>query len=277
MHDRLASRVVPPEASLFVVDVRDFSRMPESHMPHVRRELDDIMTRAFTQSGLVEEWEGKIARDTGDGAIFALPPNRVAWLLDPLLANLNQELTRYNKGQPRSLPTIRLRASVDVGPLPADDPSDASVNACRLVNSNLAYAGMKAAVENGSYVAAVVSRAVFQRTVEADRLDVLSASDFLPSTAEVDGKPAFNQRGEPAYIHVPGVHPVGIEPHLDRRPAGRHQTEASPTAITPHQSVASAQPSGAPKFQFNAGVGTVADHIDTIYQPINFPAPHSDS
>ncbi|GGQ23532.1 hypothetical protein ACFFKE_09265 [Streptomyces mutabilis] len=277
MHDEIAPRAIPSEKSLFVVDIRDFSKIPESHMPLIRQDLGDIMTRVFARSGLAEDWEDKLSRDTGDGAIFALPPNRMAWLLDPLLGNLNQELIRYNKGQPRSMPAIWLRVSIDVGPLPPEDPSDASVNACRLVNSDLAYAGMTAAIEHGSYVATVVSQTVFKRTVDADRLELLSESDFLSSTPQVAGKPSFNQLNELAYIHVPGVRPASIEPHLARHSAGHQHTGASHTASTPHPSVSSTQPSAAPKFQFNASVGTVADHIGTIYQPISFPAPQADS
>jgi hypothetical protein len=267
VQDETDFRDIPPEKTLFVVDIKDFSRAPESRMPLIRRDLGDILTRAFAQSDLAEEWEQKDSRDTGDGAIFVLPPNRMSWFVDPLLSSLNQELIRYNKNQPKSMPAIWLRVSVDVGPLPPEDPSTASVNACRLVNSDLAYAGMKAAVEHGAYVAAVVSQTVFNRTVSADRLELLSGSDFLPATAQVIGKPSFNKLNEPAYVHVPGVSPASTEAHLTP-----HQySGASPTTSTPPAPVGSAQASAAPKFQFNSNVGTVADHIGTIYQPISFP------
>lgn len=273
--DEIVSRAIPSEMSLFVVDIRDFSTIRESRMPLIRRDLGDIMTRAFTRSDLAEEWQQKISRDTGDGSIFALPPNRMAWLIDPLLGNLNQELIRYNKSQPKSMPAIWLRVSIDVGPLPPEDPSDASVRACRLINSNLAYAGMKAAIKHDSYVATVISQTVFERTVEAGRMELLSERDFLPATAQVTGKPSFNQLNELAYIHVPGVRPASIESHV--APAGHPHAGVPPTTSTPHPPVSSTQPSAAPKFQFNSNVGTVADHIDTIYQPISFPAPHTDS
>jgi hypothetical protein len=264
-------RDTPPEKALFVVDVKDFSKTPESHMPLVLRDLDSILTRVFTRIGLAEEWEQKESRPTGDGAIYALPPNRMSWLVDPVLSSLNQDLIRHNKNQPKSMPAMRLRVSIDVGPLPPEDPSDASVNACRLINSDLAYAGMKAAVENGAYVAAVVSQNIFNRVVSAGRLDLLSESDFVPATAQVTGKPSFNDLNERAYVHVPAVSRTSIEAHLAARSAGQQCSGASSTTPAPHSPVSSARSSAAPKFQFNSNVGTVADHIDTIYQPIHFP------
>ncbi|RZU16870.1 hypothetical protein [Streptomyces sp. BK239] len=269
-------RDIPSEKSLFVVDIKDFSRVPESRVRSLRCDLHDILTRTFTRSDLAEEWGCKEFRDTGDGAIFALTPHRMPLMVDPALNNLNQELIRYNRNQSKSSHPLYLRVSFDVGPLPFGEPSDASINACRLINSGLAYAGINAAVDNGAYVAAVISQTAFNRIVDAGRLDLLSASDFLPATAQVTGKSSFNERDEQAYIHVPGVSCTAIEAHLAALSAGHRHIGSSPATSTPNTAVNAAQSSAAPKFQFNSNVGTVADHIDTVYQPISFPVREDD-
>ncbi|WP_052869328.1 hypothetical protein [Streptomyces niger] len=262
-------RDIPPEQALFVLDMKGYSQIRECRMSPVRGDLDDILAHVFSQSGLADEWaDGRPYKDTGDGAIFVLPTARMWRLVDPLLGNLDQALARYDRDRLARTPAIRLRASIHVGPLTPDDHRGNAINdACRFVNSDLAYAGMEAAVESDAYVAAIVSGAAFSRTVGAGRSDRLSESHFLPATAQVPGKPSFI---ESAYIHVPGVPPANIARHLPADPTGQ-QRDGTPA--TSHAPGGPTQGSAAPKFQFNnTNVGTVAEHVGTIHQPINFPS-----
>jgi hypothetical protein len=268
MGDEADFRDIPQEQALFVLDMKGYSQIRESRMSAVRGDLDDILAHVFAESDLAEESAHEESfKDTGDGAIIILPPRRMWRLVDPLLENLDHALARYDRDRLARTPAIRLRASIHVGPLTSRDYRGNAINdACRLVNSDLAYAGMAAAVERGAYIAAVVSQIAFRRTVGAARAERLSEDHFLPATATVTDKPSFH---EPAYVHVPGVSPVSIADHLDPRLAARQDDDASstadPTVNPPHSS-------SRPKFQFNnTNVGTVTEHADTIRQQLNFP------
>ncbi|MER7987565.1 hypothetical protein ABTY53_18585 [Streptomyces noursei] len=213
-------RDIPPEQALFVLDMKGYSQIRECRMSPVRGDLDDILAHVFAQSGLAEEWgDGTAYKDTGDGAIFVLPTARMWRLVDPLLGNLDQALARYDREKMERTPTIRLRASIHVGPLTPEDHRGNAINdACRFVNSDLAYAGMSAAVEHDAYVAAVLSQIAFSYTVDAGRCERLSEKQFLPATARVDNKPTFT---ESAYVHVPGVGPTSIAGCITPHAAGQ--------------------------------------------------------
>ncbi|MEU2608036.1 hypothetical protein [Streptomyces albus] len=268
MQDETDFRDIPPERALFVLDMKGYSQIRECRMSPVRGDLDDILAHVFAQSGLAEEWaDGKPYKDTGDGAIFVLPTARMWRLVDPLLDNLDRALARYDRDRLARTPAIRLRASIHVGPLTPEDHRGNAINdACRFINSDLSYAGMAAAVEHGAYIAAVISQTAFIRTVGAGRSERLAESHFLPAIARVAEKPSFV---EFAHVHVPGVSPVSIAGHLDPHPAD--DNGASPTEPSPGPPASPTQASAAPKFQFNSNVGTVAEHIGTVYQPISFP------
>ncbi|MEU7166974.1 hypothetical protein AB0A70_20400 [Streptomyces morookaense] len=270
MRDKSDVRDIPPEQALFVLDMKGYSQIRECRMSPVRGDLDDILAHVFAESGLAEDWaEGEPYKDTGDGAIFVLPTTRMWRLVDPLLSNLDQALARYDRDRLARTPTIRLRASVHLGPLTTDDNRGNAINdACRLVNSDVAYAAMEAAIEHDAYVAAVVSHVAFNRTVGAGRSERLSEGQFLSTTAKVTNKPSFN---EVAHAHVPGVSPVSIATHLASEVAGQQRSGPAPMEPGPQSPTTTLQPSAAPKFQFNNAVGTVADHIETVHQPINFP------
>ena len=271
MQDETDLRDIPPEQALFVLDMKGYSQIRECRMSPVRGDLDDVLAHVFAESGLSEEWaDGEPYKDTGDGAIFVLPTTRMWRLVDPLLANLDQALARYDRDRLARTPAIRLRASIHVGPLTVGDHRGNAINdACRLVNSDLAYAGMAAAIEHSAYVAAVLSQTAFSRTVGAGRSERLSEGHFLSATARVAEKSSFS---EPAHVYVPGLRPASIAGHIAPHAAGQPHSAASPTTPAPQPIVALGQVPAAPKFQFNnTNVGTVADHIDTIHQPISFP------
>ncbi|PJE97212.1 hypothetical protein CUT44_13805 [Streptomyces carminius] len=203
---------VPPERALLVVDMKGYSQIPEAKMAPVRSDLDDILTTVFIQSGLsLPASEDGAYKDTGDGAIFVLPDRDAARLIDPLLGHLNDALTRYDKTRLASTPPIRLRASVHTGPLSLPDHRGDAINdACRLISSDAVRQAMTAALEHGSFLAAVVSEVTFRRTVRAGRTD-LQENQFLPATARVQDKPDFK---EPCRVLVPRVPPALISPYL---------------------------------------------------------------
>lgn len=261
-------RDIPEERALFVLDMKDYSQIRESQMSLVRGDLDDILAHVFAQTGLDNEWVSEeSSKDTGDGAIFILPATRMWRLVDPLLGNLDQALARYDRDRLARAPVIRLRASIHVGPLTSGDyRGDAINDACRLVNSDIAYAGIAAAVEYGAYIAAVVSETSFRRTVGAARTERLSEEHFLHATARVADKPSFS---ESAYVHVPGVSPVSIAERLKSHIATQRDSNES---RSDESTMNPSQISSPAKIQINSSnIGAVTERAEVIRQQINFP------
>ncbi|MFD4231402.1 hypothetical protein [Streptomyces sp. NPDC058545] len=219
---------VPPEHALLVVDMKEYSQIPEAEMAPTRADLDDILSTVFAQCGI-----GEIAtldsavKDRGDGAIFVLPARHAARLVDPLLDRLRQALDRREQTRLASAPSIRLRASVHVGPLePPKHRGDAANDACRLVDSGATRLAMAAAVDHGLLLASAVSDTVFGRTVRAGRTKTLHPQHFQQATALVDDKPGFK---ETCWLYVPGLVPAIIAPYLtpdsDRPSAGARSSD----------------------------------------------------
>lgn len=252
---------VPPEHAFLVVDMRKYSQIPEAEMAAVRSSLDSVLANVFAESGLnVSTPEEDDYRERGDGAIFVLPARDTARLVD-LLSRLNDALVRHHRAQLADSPPIRLRASVHVGPLVMPGyRGDAINDACRFVESQAVRQAMTAAVEQDSFLAAVVSEIAFRRSVRAGRTK-LQESQFLPSIARAKDKPQFE---EPCMIFVPRVSPALVSPYLAtaidaQQPSDPARPPTSSAGTTP----TSKSETRGGVFHFNAPMHdtTVADRI----------------
>jgi hypothetical protein len=223
---------VPPEHALLTIDMKEYSKLPEAKMAPARADLDSMLTTVFAQCGVGDATLLGAVKDRGDGAIFVLPARHAARLIDPLLIHLAQALERREQTRLASAPTIRLRASVHVGPLaPPEHRGDAVNDACRLVDSDAARRAMTAAVDHGVLLAAVVSDSVFGRTVAAGRTSALKEQHFHRATAHVADKPDFEQT---CWLFVPGLVPSVLAPYLPQDsglvPDGRPDQDAHHSA-----------------------------------------------
>jgi hypothetical protein len=203
---------VPQEYALLVVDMKEYSQIPEAKMAPTRSDLNDILATVLAQCGIEVTTLENAVKDRGDGAIFVLPAQYAARLVDPFLMHLSRALERHERTRLASAPSIRLRASVHTGPLESPDHRGDAVNdACRLVDSDAARQAMAAAVDHRVPLAAAVSDTVFRRTVRAGRTPALGEHRFQQATARVDGKPDFE---EMCWLLVPGLTPAAISPYL---------------------------------------------------------------
>ncbi|WP_046497396.1 hypothetical protein [Streptomyces odonnellii] len=217
---------VPPEHALLTVDMKEYSQLPEAKMAPARADLDSMLTTVFAQCGIGDATPLGAVKDRGDGAIFVLPARHAARLIDPLLVLLGQALERREQTRLASAPTIRLRASVHVGPLaPPDHRGDAANDACRLVDSDAARRAMTAAVDHGVLLAAVISDTAYGRAVAAGRTSALKEQHFHRATAHVEGKPGFEQT---CWLFVPGLVPSVLTPYLT------HDSDAVPDGRPSH-------------------------------------------
>ncbi|MFJ8755322.1 hypothetical protein ACIREO_39350 [Streptomyces sp. NPDC102441] len=223
---------VPPEHSLFVVDMKNYSLVPEVKMAVVRSDLDSILSNVFTHIGLPDPQSlGDSYEGTGDGAIIVLPARHTARLVDPLLGLLHDHLLRYDKVRLASAPPLRLRVSVHVGPVPVIDRScEAIVEACRFVDSESTRHALDVAVDNGCFMAAALSETAYRRSVRAGRTPDLTKHHFLKTMARVNGKPGFE---EPGRLYTPGVSPAVVGSYLANHDSKRPASAQAPSAQVP--------------------------------------------
>lgn len=255
MNDRTDDLDVPAEKAIYVVDMRKYSKLQESQMASVRTDLDALLATAFAESRIAAD---RVELDTGDGAIFILPPAQMWRLIDPLTANLDLAIRRRAQDCPGDRPGIAVRTSVHVGPLSDQNRGEAINHACRLVNSQTAYRTMSAAVEYGAHVGLTLSELAFRRTILAGRRLALTETDFTEDRAQVTGKEDFDER---AFAHVPGLNGSAL-----RKLAGFEsdpQTGAGTSAIDQ----SSAFPGGV---HFHGGVGAVNGSVTELRQTNNF-------
>ncbi|WP_338930849.1 hypothetical protein WEB32_04615 [Streptomyces netropsis] len=236
------SRDLPDFQALVVFDMKGYSKVPSHQMPAMRDALDNMLATAFAESGLGYEWEQRpYWSDTGDGCILALPVRRMWRLVDPLPEVLDGVLARYDRERFAATPGIRVRMSVHVGPLPDSYRGDPINDACRLIDSDAARDAVDRARELGSYVALVISDAVFQAVVRAQRTTRLADHDFLPTQAQVG-----NKYSEAAWVHVPRRSPAALGAPAHASATGA-EAEHRPGAPEP-----SAKPAAAPRNAINS-------------------------
>ncbi|MGW1172567.1 hypothetical protein ACWD4P_02445 [Kitasatospora sp. NPDC002543] len=238
---------IPPDVAILVVDIVGYSKVPETTMPGLRAALDAAVAETFDDIGLAAHWaDERQGRDTGDGWIRILPVAKVARLVDPGIAILEEALRRHNRDRRASGPALRTRLSVHLGPLSPDYRGDAINDACRLVDSDEVRAAAAAATEHGSFLAAIVSDEVYRRTVAAGRTYTLSERDFLEVSAAVPSK----QFHRASWVHVPRLAPVAIKDSL-----GREETPAEPAP----------KHSSGPQLTFHGNVGTAIGSVETLH------------
>ncbi|WP_256077070.1 hypothetical protein [Streptomyces sp. BpilaLS-43] len=240
--------------------MQGYSQIPEAKMAPVRSDLDDVLTNVLAHIGLQDPRDQPGAfKDTGDGAIFVMPPKDLARLIDPLLEHVHSALARYDRERLASAPPIRLRAAVHVGPLSLPDHRGNAINeVCRLLDSQVVRAGLTVAQEyRGGFLAAVVSEAAFVRTVRAGRTPDLDEEHFLRATARVPGK-AFE---EPCWLFVPQMTPRALASLVNPEPP-----EGGGGAVAPTSSAGPHNPPGA-VFQFTGDMTdtTVINTVGTIH------------
>ncbi|WP_369202089.1 hypothetical protein [Streptomyces sp. PU-14G] len=196
------SRALPPYRGLFAVDAKDFTGLPAVQHGPVSQLIPELVDHALGRAGLAELREGKrFPANTGDGIVFGFDPEKLPFLIWPLLPVLDEVLATYN--QQTVGPRIRLRASVHVGPLPdAGGPGDGNGtprnDTHRLLDSRPVKAVLAAASPETTHLAAVFSSRVWEDVVLAGYTG-LHPDRCIEVPATVEGK-SFTQQ---AWLFVP--------------------------------------------------------------------------
>ena len=199
---------LPLYRAVLAVDMENFSSTSAKNQQLIGALIPKVLEEALKESGMAKVWEEKLfARHGGDGYVFGTDPEQLPFLISPFLGNLQNSLEHIQPvlaALDRDL-RMRLRVSIDVGPLPyhgAGDPKnamgEAMISTHRLLDSEPVRAELKRTDPDTTLVAAIISRRVYEDVVLGD-FTTVRPTRWRQVNATVGGK-GFSAEG---YLFVP--------------------------------------------------------------------------
>jgi hypothetical protein len=201
----VTSEDLPPYRAVLAVDAKDFTKTPGRLHQSISGLIPQLVRDAFAAIEQAELWdEPAFFGPTGDGFAIGVPTDALPHLIHPLLPELQRVLARYDRSRRASEPQIRLRASLNVGPVKLHDNPYLGGNGVarndthRLLDSKPVRAILAAASPQVTFLAAIVSDRVYEDVVDQGYAG-LHPDHFIEVPAVVEGK-QFQQR---AWLYVP--------------------------------------------------------------------------
>ncbi len=238
------SEPLPPYRAVLAVDMEKFSRTSARNQQLVGQKIPEVLEKAFTRADMLPVWkDARFPRHSGDGYVMGAEPEHLPYLISPFLEELQRVLEQVQPllaAHDRNL-RMRLRASIDVGPLPdtgdgsgIDAMGEAMISTHRLLDSEPVRRELEASDPDTTLLATIVSRRVYEDVVLGGFAPV-RASRWRPVHASVPSKD-FQAEGYlfvPTPSWAPGAHAEpGAAPAPERsRPAG--QAPAAPGGTAP--------------------------------------------
>jgi hypothetical protein len=197
---------LPPYRVILAVDAKNFTAEPGSTHQVLSGRIPQLVAEALRAVGLGDEWDHPaFYGPTGDGFAVGMPTRVLPYLVHPFLDELQQVLARHNRAGRRGDALLRLRVSLNVGPLPAeserpelDGNGTARNDTHRLLDSVPVRSILTEGRPTVVFVAAILSDRVFQDVVVAGYAG-RHPDHFVSVPAVVNGK-EFSQ---PAWLYVP--------------------------------------------------------------------------
>ncbi len=198
---------LPPYRALLVVDVKSFGSNSDPAQNELAVLIPDVLAQAFERAGLKEVWDQALfPHGTGDGFGIGFDPrflpavvSKVFDQLEAVLAERDARLratSRYVR--------LRMRASLNVGPMRTADPGVSSAVAVgsavitthRLLDSAPVREVLSLSDPDQTFLAVVLSDRVFE--------DVLAAGyATLPKTRVVPTDVEVKEYRGTIYLYVP--------------------------------------------------------------------------
>lgn len=132
---------LPAYRAFLVVDMKNFSGERGRDHARLTEAIPEILHQTFRSCGLADLWEEVLFNgSTGDGYYLGFNSRLLPFLLNPFLFTLQDELAYQNSV---SQQTIRMRVSINVGPMTGPEPGtisagsgDARIETHRLLDSD---------------------------------------------------------------------------------------------------------------------------------------------
>lgn len=199
------SAKLPPYQGIFAVDAKGFTERPGRQHQSISGLIPRLVGEAFGGAGLGEVWNAPtFFGPTGDGFAVGLPTAMMPFVLHPTLSELQRVLAQHNREIRAADPRLRLRVSLNVGPVEQDANPYLGGNGAarndthRLLDSVPVKAILAEASPNVTFVAAIISERVYRDVVEQGYAG-LHPDHLIEVSATVPGK-RFERR---AWLYVP--------------------------------------------------------------------------
>ncbi|GAB3472713.1 hypothetical protein [Nocardiopsis coralliicola] len=224
---------LPPYRAVLAVDMERFSDNSARHQQVIGTAIPEILREAFVRCNMLDVWDdARFPRHGGDGYVMGTPPENLPYLVDPFLTELDAVLREKDPEfarHSRSL-RLRLRASIDVGPLPdfgggnpLDAMGEAMITTHRLLDSTAVKDALRTSDPDATLLAAIISRRVHEDAVLGGFADI-EPTRWTPVEADIPEK-RFNAEGF-LFIPTPSRNP-GLPQSDSDQPDGRpHRPEA---------------------------------------------------
>ncbi|GLY40313.1 hypothetical protein Amsp01_063360 [Amycolatopsis sp. NBRC 101858] len=198
---------LPPYRALLVVDTKGFGSNPDATQAMMSAAIPDVLSQAFAGAGLGEIWETALfPHGTGDGYGLGFDPRFLPAVVTRFFDELQTVLAARDarlRSAARSV-RLRMRASLNVGPILAPAPGttsaaaigSAAITTHRLLDAAPVRAVLERSDPDQTFLAVALSQRVFE--------DVL-ASEYakLPATKVVPADVSVKEYCGTIYLYIP--------------------------------------------------------------------------
>ncbi|MBX9387353.1 hypothetical protein ACFPZ0_05015 [Streptomonospora nanhaiensis] len=229
------SSPLPPYRAVLAVDIESYTGNSSYHQQILSTTIESVLEEAFIRSDLQDVWQDRrFPQRAGDGYVIGIPPENLPFLIHPMLNHLQEALedTQPSLAARQRDLRLRLRVSIDVGPLPDSthqgDPLDGIGRAMndthRLLDSPPVREELRLSDPDTTLLVAIVSGRVHEEAVLGGYVG-LSPRRFHPVDVEMPEK-RFRHEGY-LYVPVPSRR-GGADPRTERAggPDGHGSAEA---------------------------------------------------
>ncbi|GAA3753695.1 hypothetical protein [Salinactinospora qingdaonensis] len=229
------SSLMPPYRAVMAVDTEKYTRTSSLHQQLLSGTMLTVLEEAFRRSDLAELWhDASFPQSTGDGYVIGVAPEYLPFLVHPLLGYLQEVLEEAQPAlasQDRQL-RLRLRASIELGPLPdsggeatSDGIGRAMNDTHRLLDSKPVRAGLSHSDPDITLLAAIISRRVYEDAILGGFVG-LNERRFSPVDVQIPEK----EYAAEAYIYIP-------QPSANSTPTGVESGNGGQETAVPGKSV----------------------------------------
>ncbi|MEV0705141.1 hypothetical protein AB0I53_45505 [Saccharopolyspora sp. NPDC050389] len=199
------NRPIGEYLGILAVDVHRFSEHNTTQQQTIVQVLSEVLQQSATRTGLRTNWDEHFRAPRGDGYLLGIAQELVSVVVDRFFDAMQYELRR-RAAQLRAVEiTLRLRASLHLGPVQSfnalltDSPSGkVMVDVGRMVDAESVKALLNHSDPKVTHVVSVISESVLEHVVQAG-LTSRQPSEFVQAPLKVDAK----EYSGVGYLRVP--------------------------------------------------------------------------